>query len=293
MKRFIYTFLFLISTFPAFCAIYLDSLLSDGLSEKPHQLYSYKERRFFNLPYNDASWVIDNGGESDVIDNYAFWGLLYNDFYIYYHNAKIDLSSPLKKKMFEQSEDYNSFLDDMQTSRNRILCDTIHFPLDGVLGYVHEYDVTKGGFSLSSDLPNEFPDFPPQSKSIRRLNTQVSLSHESDNGCKYAVLSSSSNNNIPRDLTISQSIRKQFSRVSGRKIQFFVPISNLDVAVDIENSVSGENVPKDDNYQFLCRVKYCNEPHSIMEIVDIILFKTSNRQVVWSMTLGDLSDSLK
>lgn len=293
MRRFLLLLTLIFSVSPAFCQISLDSLLSDGLSEKPHQLYSYKERRCLDLPYNDNSWVIDNGGEADIVDNYAFWGLLYNDFYIYYHDANIDLSTPLKKKMFEQSEDYNSFLSDMQTLRNRIVCDTIHFSLDGVLGHVHEYDVSKGGFFLSAELPNEMPDFPPLSKNIRRLNTQVSISSETSNGCEYAIISSSSNNYIPRDLSINDLIKKNFQRVSGRKIYFFVPISNLNVAVDIENSGYGDNVPKDDNYQFICRVKYCNEPHPTMEIVDRIMFETNNRQVVWSMSLGDISESLR
>ena len=80
--------------------------------------------------------------------------LFNNDFYEFYHNAEIDFSSPLKRKKFEQSQDYAEWKDEMQMQRDFVIGDTLHMPLEGIYREPIQYDVNRGGFIISPYHPS-------------------------------------------------------------------------------------------------------------------------------------------
>lgn len=274
MKKIAFLLSFLFTFSIASGQVFLDSLLSNGFDdERPHQLYSAKERRYLELDEYDHSWVIPIGGAGDfIIDGESMLALFNNDFYEFYHNAEIDFSSPLKRKKFEQSQDYAEWKDEMQMQRDFVIGDTLHMPLEGIYREPIQYDVNRGGFIIS-------PYHPSVAGNSKFL--------------------------IPTKLT-------KFFDNPRLSFDFFCNISNEDIALELENTDRYEPY----KYDFLVRFRYLENPpankpgnagkgngRQVMftdssktphfEIVDIILYKTSNEQVVWSMLLGDLSNTVK
>lgn len=257
-----------------FSQVFLDSLLSNGLDERTHQLYSNKERRSLDLDRYDNSWVITIGGAGDfVVDGQSMLALFNNDFYEFYHNATLDFSSPLKKKKFEQSEEFAEWKDEMQMQRDFVIDDTLHMPLEEVYREPLTYDIDKGRFIIS-----------PYHPSIYGNGTFI----------------------IPTSLS-------KFFVNPRLSYDFYCNIANEDIALSMENTDRYDN----HKYDFLIRFRYLEKPPTpsatsrtnsnrnrqqiissdssnkvFFEIVDIILYKTSNKQVVWSMLLGDLSQTV-
>ncbi|MBD5372954.1 MAG: hypothetical protein HDR75_06405 [Bacteroides sp.] len=260
----------------SFCnaQIYLNDVLSDILSEFPHQVYSDEEREEYKLDKEDRDWIMDIAGDSYVLDSRSVMGVFCDNVYELYHDASIDLSSPLKRKLFEKTDTYIDWMDELKKISYVIKGDTLHAPLDGVFRYQHKYDIEKGRFVISCSFP-QFPSI----------------------GTTHAFFY------VPKDL-------KPFFHSSGFSKQIYVNIENETVALEIENT---ENYGKHP-YEFLVRFFYNGPYHDdesinehdngngkrlvtrstgvSLEIYDIILYKTSNHQIVWSMRLGDLSNTI-
>lgn len=251
--------------------VFLMDILSDDLGEYPHQVYSDDEREYYELDKDDKFWIISIGGDDYVMDSQSVMGALCDNVYELFHDASIDLSTPLKRKLFEKTDTYNDWMDEFKKISCFLKENTLHAPLEGVFRYQHKYDIDKGRFEISCGYP-EFPSI--------------------DN--KYA------NFYVPKDL-------KSFFRSVGHNMSFYVYIKNELVALEMENTESYGKHP----YEFLIRFFYNGTSHDeekilrhirgeservvkttygvCFDIYDIILYKTSNHQVVWSMRQGDLS----
>lgn len=268
--KLILSYIFLLSCLNASGQVFIDSLLSNGLDERPHKEYSEKERKVLELDRNGDPWVISIGGAGDFLeDEESMEALLLNDFYKFYHNTSLDFSTPLKRKRFEQTEEYKEWKEEMNTIRDYVLSDTLHMPIRDIYNYSHEYDV--------------------------------------DNGCFLFSAQGLFIGGIP--LCIPNSLKKHFKTADTYCFSFYAPIQNWDVAAEIED----QKLPPY-SYDFLIRFKYRDkEPKNniypktskkqqyvlfpinkspYLEVVDVILYKVSTGQVVWSMLLGDLSDTL-
>lgn len=264
--------LVIMSTSFAFGQKYLKDILFNGDEEKPHMVYSAAERTQFRLRPNSYYWSVNN----NKIENEKFWGLLENDFYSFYDIKDVDLSSPLKRKIYEKTDEYKVKGEEMTRLRNLVLNETIHVPFTG-LKYEHQYDVNKGGFVLECELPSYFPHLT-----------------EDNYGNSDRPKSIDSTKPAPDFITISNMVKKYVEQVYyDNSFNFFMPISNEEVALGIEETRNGGNYPQDDDYQFLLRLKYCATPIPSLEIVDIILYRPIDNQIVWSATTGDLSQNIK
>lgn len=258
----------------AYGQVYLKDILYNGGIENPHKIYTRAEIESVNFNgYSDEGlWVIRNNGKSKVIDNESFWGLMNGDFYKYYHNTRIDLSTPLKQKAFEKSEEYAQMKEEMEQLMQIVRGDSFHFPFY-CMGYDHVYDIENGGFNLEFEIQSGFPT----------IMWDGNKSHSSPMA-----------NGAPNRLVVYESKLKDIiTEYQGWKIRFFTPIANEDVAIGIENTRDDGYYLDDINYGFLMKCKYIDKAYPVIEIEDIILVRSSDNQVVWSATTGDLSQNLK
>lgn len=260
----------------SFGQVYLKDILYNGNDEKPHKVYTRSEMEsadFDGYSY-DGLWVIKNNGKSIVIDNDSFWGLMDGNFYKFYHNARIDLSSPLKQKVFEKSEEYAKMKEEMDLLMSIVREDSFHLSFE-CMEYDHEYDLGNGGFDFEFEKPSGFP--------IITYASNPPTGGPLENGApKYSAIYDSKVKNIIKEY-------------QPWEIKFFVPIANEDVALGIENTRDEGYYLDEIEYGFLMKCKYKEDsyPAPVIVIEDIILVRTSDNQVVWSATLGDLSDNLK
>lgn len=252
-----------------FGQVYLKDILFNGQEEKPHMKCYYVER--FKR-FTESDWLI---GDENV-DMKDFNNLLKNDFYAFYKNKidGVDLSSDLRKKIFERTDEYKTLRDRMTNLRNMVLDDTIHVQLDG-FKYSTMYDVNRGGFHPQLDFPENFPiikagynRYPPYIQHYDPTRP------------------------APFWTIISDEVLRNVEDKWENNIKFFMPIANEEVALCIEESCTNEHYSRNDDYQFLLRLKYVTTPDPALKIVDIILYRTSDRQIIWSVTTGDLSQKL-
>lgn len=268
--KFIFSYIILLSCLSASSQVYIDSLLSNGLDERPHKVYSEKERKMLGFDRTGEPWVISIGGYGDFLeDEESMEALLLNDFYKFYHNTSLDFSTPLKRKRFELTEEYKEWKEEMNMIRDYVISDTLHMPIRDIYNYSHEYDVDNGCFLFSAQGP--------------------------------------SIGSIP--LCVPHYLKKHFKTTDTYCFSFYVPIHNWNVAAEIED----QNL-QPYSYDFLIRFKYRDkEPKDssyrkeskkqqyilspinkspYLEVVDVILYKVSTGQIVWSMLLGDFSGTL-
>ncbi len=222
-----------------------DSLLTTGETSRPHQIFTDSELTLYELPtYDDQTyWVVNSTNLDEVIlNNCEFWGLLYNDFYRFYHNADINVSTDLKKKIFENSDQYVELKDEMNVIRSFLLSDTIHMPLRNFVNYAREYDVKRGGFLIREELDNELPPFfSKESPHSNSLSKTLTVEIISNHGSYY-----------PKYFVIPNSLKGKIDFVKGRKFSFFMPIANEDIAVQIEDM----NRPYDNSFDLLMQFHY-------------------------------------
>lgn len=255
-----------------------DSLLTDGPLSRPHQIFTDEELYHYELPtYDDKTyWVVNSANlDEEILEDNGFWGLLYNDFYRYYHNAEINVSTELKKKVFEKSDLYSEMKDEMNFTREILLSDTIHMPLRHFVNYAREYDVNRGGFVVREELDSELPPFymkvTPTSKNNRNISVRM-ISEPSVAGSGY-----------PKYFFIPKSLENKIESVDGRRFSFFLPIANEDIALQIEDM----NRPYDKNFDLLLQFHYVQKPEPIVELVDIILLRNKDNSIIWTLTRGD------
>lgn len=258
-----------------------DSLLSDGPLSRPHQVFSDAELRYYELPTYDAKtyWIVNSANlEEEILEDYGFWGLLYNDFYRYYHNAEINVSTELKKKVFENSDLYSEMKDEMDFTRNILLSDTIHMPLRHFVNYAREYDIKRGGFLVREELDEELPPFyqnpTPTTKSRYKTLSVEIISNPRSAGSYY-----------PKYFVIPKSLKNKFESYNERRFSFFMPIANEKIAVQIEDM----NRPYDTSFELLLQFHYVQNPEPRIELVDIILLSNKDNRILWTLSKGDLS----
>ena len=261
--------------------LFADSLLSDGPLSRPHQIFSDAELRYYELPTYDAKtyWIVNSANlEEEILEDYGFWGLLYNDFYRYYHNAEINVSTELKKKVFEKSDLYTELKEEMDFTRNILLSDTIHMPLRNFVNYAREYDVNRGGFLVREELDEELPPFyqsPTNTTNSRYKTLSVDIiSNPISAGSEY-----------PKYFVIPKALKNKIESSNGRKFSFFMPIANEAIAVQIEDM----NRPYDTSFDLLLQFHYVQNPEPIIELVDIILLSNKDNRILWALSKGDLS----
>lgn len=262
--------------------IYADSLLMDGPMSRPHQIFTDSELRYYDLPTygSETYWIVNAANlEEELLEDNEFWGLLYNDFYRYYDKADINVSTELKKKIFEKSELYTEFKDDMNFTRNILIADTIHMPLRDFFNYAREYDINRGGFLVQEELYGELPPFKQKehsaSNSRSRTLTVDIIGRPRSVGSRY-----------PKYFVIPDNLKSKIDISNDRKFKFFIPIKKEEIAVQIEDM----NGPYDNSFELLIQFHYVDKSEPYIELVDILLLDNKNNRILWTLAKGDMSD---
>ena len=212
------------------------------------------------LTGKDGQPPYQHGSLNNYLPNPA---LITGDYFAYYGLSEYDLT-PLKRQMLMQSEEYQEKFNRMNEEREKVANSYCHYKVEF---YRPVYDLQKGGFEL--------------------------------------ILEKGFNKNYydPFLIVIPDYMSNIVKRNKNGYLEFFVPISNLEEAVKIEdkydygvairfNYMPCEKIVEsndEDNY-------YKREPvlgNMIFELNDIILYKKSSGEIVWTALLGDYSEGLR
>lgn len=263
--------------------LFADSLLTTGATSRPHQIFTDSELILYELPTYDAKtyWVVNSTNlDEEILDDYSFWGLLYNDFYRYYHNADINVSTDLKKKVFEKSDLYTELKDEMKSTRDILLSDTIHMPLHNFVNYAREYDIKRGGFFIREELDKELPPFiSDKTSNVKYHGKTLSINIIHEPRAKES--------RYPKYFAIPNSLSGKIESTNDRHFSFFMPIANEEIAVQIEDM----NRPYDNSFDLLIQFHYVQKPEPYVELVDIILLRNKDKHIIWTLSNGDLSNN--
>ncbi len=271
------------SAFPLYADIvYADSLFTSGPTSRPHQIFTDSELLEYDLPTYDAKtyWIVNASNlDDEILDDESFWGLLYNDFYRYYHNADINVSTELKKKFFEKSDIYKEFRNDMDLTRDILISDTIHMPLHNFVGYAREYDVKRGGFLIKEELDAQLPPF---------FTNKPSKARSKNNDLFVEVIDTPNLNgtDYPQYFKIPSSLKGKIESFNGRNFSFFMPIANEEIAIQIEDM----NRPYENSFDLLLQFHYIQDKTPYIELVDVILLSNKDKRIIWTLDKGDLSN---
>ena len=283
IHKFIVLAISIFSAFPLYAGIvYADSLFTSGPTSRPHQIFTDLELLEYDLPTYDAKtyWIVNSSNlDEEILDDESCWGLLYNDFYRYYHNADINVSTELKKKVFEKSALYNEFRNDMDFTRDILISDTIHMPLHNFVGYAREYDVKRGGFLIREELDAQLPPFFTNKPSKARSKNKDLFVEVIDN----PILNGT---DYPQYLKIPSSLKGKIESFNGRNFSFFIPIANEEIAVQIEDM----NHPFENSFDLLMQFHYVQANTPYIELVDVILLSNKDKRIIWTLDKGDLSN---
>lgn len=270
--------------------LFADSLFTSGVTSRPHQIFSNSELLYYHIPSYDGTryWIVNSANLDELIlDDENFWGLLYNDFYRYYHDADINVSTDLKKKNFEKSDLFEEFRNDMNFERNLLISDTIHMPLHRFANYKHEYDVNKGGFHINEELDYNLPPFltnRPNRQSKEKSKYEINFGNEPNK-------TNIDRTYEPKYFKIPSSLKGKIESFENRYFSFFMPIANEEIALQIEDMCLREDIvqPSENSFELLIQFHYIQAKTPFIELVDVILLRIKDQRIIWTLSKGDLS----
>lgn len=192
-----------------------------------------------------------------------FISLFKDDVYGMIHDKDIDLSTPLKKKLFERTERYAKYDSLFHIIQKHTLNHAIHYwdkvETNYKLSY-RQYDLDRGGFLFHFNPP------------------------------------------------FSTYVPSKFSHSFIRKDTFIAKVNNLDVASLIEDSYGKNNdfiicyliqhhssePPKGYTLSMSTENSHYSStsPSFYFELLDIQLIHQDSKRIIWSLTLGDLSNTV-
>lgn len=212
------------------------------------------------------------------LKNYLPNPALINDDYFSYYGISENNLTPLKKQMLLQSEEYQVKSKQMSEKKEEALNSYCHY----TVGFSKPvYDLQNGGFEL--------------------------------------ILEKGFNNNYsdPFLIFIPESLSETVKRNENDNIEFFVPISNLEEAVKIEDNfdydvaiqfnympceeiIELEEEDIDDEKLLNAVIQHprlsIGQPelgNMVFALRDVILYKISSGEIVWTALLGDYSEGLR
>lgn len=283
IRKFFLIAISIISAFPVYADhLFADSLFTSGPTSRPHQIFTDKELLEYDLPTYDAKtyWIVNSSNlDEEILDDESFWGLLYNDFYRYYHNADINVSTDLKKKVFEKSDLYKELKNEMDFTRDILISDTIHMPLLKFRYYNHVYDVKKGGFLIRGSLDSKLPPFSPTRPSKAKSKYEVFFDEDPNSP-------NNDRTDYPKYFKIPSSLKGKIEQFNGRRFSFFMPIANEEIAIQIEDF----NQSCENSFDLLMQFHYVQDQTPYIELVDIILLSNKDKRIIWTLNQGDLSN---
>lgn len=191
-------------------------------------------------------------------DNIPSGAIIDNDPFRFFHIDEGDLT-PLKKKKLMESEEFKE---------KRAKLDLIRASFKNALGHVYfdlpdrpVYDLDRGGF-LFKVRPYKY--WQPE---------------------KYDELMAFK---VPKSLSGQIRLREDVYR-------FFVPVDNLDIALEIEEGKGYDIIYLFDYFPLRKDLNRENddEPPYVFTLYDVLLHKQATDEIVWSALLGDRSEEMK
>lgn len=237
------------------------------------------ECKLFNLPANSTAWVCEIASESELFDTRQMLGLINNDIFKCYYNVDVfkALNTPLKRKQFIGSEDYEEYNLYFVKERELLLNSPVTFHITNLSRYASDYDIDRGGFYVK--IPFLFTN---ANKSF--FGPGIFPWHLLPNGeIKFTIPKKILKKHFKPDYYNSAGISHDKFYLN----EFFIPIANEDIALKIENETD-----KRQDFEIIL-VSHFSPKESGFIIDDIILFHKPTEFVVWSFSKGDLSKGLK
>ncbi|MDE6329282.1 MAG: hypothetical protein K2L83_01065 [Muribaculaceae bacterium] len=264
-----------------------EEMTVDGI-EKPHRVYNKRvvDSLLLNrrIPEEHGSyWAVTTPDTIAYCVEGCISGLLSNDFDKFYKHHPLLKIAPLRRHT--QYKEQTEQMQEMMTEcRQRLVDDGAYFASATNGWYIsHNYDMTLGGFLLSTyNNPLHF------------------IWDEEEFAATLDGLRNSEESNMDFDYfrTNIRVLPKMHHHFRNDNHLLFVPISNLDVAMLIEefNGPDGAHNhlrPTFDIF-YKTRVAYPDEPKiSYLELDDIFLVHTPTGQILWSAKDGDQSQDFR
>lgn len=236
------------------------------------------ECKQFGLHTNSTAWICEIASESELFDTRQMLGLINNDIFECYYNVDAfkSLNTPLKRKKFIGSDEYEEYNLYFVKERELLLNCPTTFHINNLARHASDYDIKQGGFYVKIPFlftyankgcygPNVFPWNLCANAEIRFSVPQKFLK-------KY----------FKQDYYHSSSLSYNKFYLN----EFFIPVANEEIALMIEN----ETEKKQDFEIILVSHLSSKEPTFIIN--DIILYHKPTEYVVSSLSKGDMSKNL-
>lgn len=188
-----------------------------------------------------------------------------NDVYGIIHDKDIDLSTPLKKKIFEQTPKYTEYDSLFHHIQNYIFNHPIHY-WDKVnnnsnLSVYKQYDLNNGGFYFSFNPP--FSTYIPSKFSHSFIKGNTTFLAKVGN------------------LDVASLIEDSYGKNNNFIICYLIHHHTSEPPKGYTLKMSTDN-----------SVYFSTSPSFYFELLDIQLIHPDSKQVIWSLTLGDLSNNI-
>lgn len=193
-----------------------------------------------------------------------FISLFKDDVYGIIHDKEIDISTPLKKTLFERTEKYAEYDSLFHLLQKNTLNHTIHYwdkEKKCNKSVWKQYDLDSGGFRFSFNPP--FSTFVPSKFSQSFLNGNKSFIAKVESLDVASLIEDSYYNN--NDFIICYLIQHHTAE----------PPQGYTLNMSTDNSAY-----------------FSTSPSFYFELLDIQLIHQDSKQIIWSLTSGDLSNTV-
>lgn len=254
------------------------SELTDISVDVPYGFHfiTHYECKTWGLHPNSKAWIKEIAGESEVCDIREMLGLINNDIFEYYNNTDAfkNLNTPLKRKMFIDSEQYKELNEYFQNDRDLLLNHPIVFSTRNF----SDYDLDKKGFFI------KLPFLWMVNKAYLGDSDNIFPWHLCPNQeIGFSIPKKFLKKFFKEDYYNSSSLRPGKYYLN----ELLVHIKNEKIAIKIENETNSNK-----NFEFILvtHVSTKNRPEFIVD--DMILYHIPTELVIWSASKGDLSGTL-
>ena len=238
------------------------------------------ERQEYNVSNNSIAFLAEEASEGTVFDLRSLLGLINDDVFecFYYAPYFKDIKTPLQKKRFQDSKEYQELLQDFLHYQTLFNDYPICFSVTNLNRYASNYDLDNKGFLIKLPFlwtvankgyygPEPFP---------------WNLCHNGEIG--FNVSDKILKKYFTKDYYSSSSMRPQ----KFYKNEFFVNIANEDIAAEIEAETNDSH-----NFGVVClaHLELKNKKPTFV-VNEIILYHRLSESVIWCSSRGDLSQKL-
>ena len=259
----------------------LVSIFQLAVAEQPYKLNDQLFTAGFRILHPDKNYAFDPA--TRTLNVYLpSKALLENDFDAYYNiDIERDYPTPLKKKLFMESEKYLEMQRNLTNNHNAIVKDIFHVDVDCKGSLI--YDLDRGGFKTDLYIGNDFKLNIPQSlknKVIRNdaynlecfipiNNLEIASRMEDDKDEFRYIIRFKYNPNAVDEESVktnrARTVKSQTAKEKGRGKVYFR--SNKD-------EIISENLK-----------------NTVFELYDIVLYNSFTGEIIWSILLGDQSNN--